>query len=38
MMAPMAEGVVDFEGLVAAQQRGLEALARRLVWDAEEAT
>ena len=37
MMAPMAEGIVDFEGLVAAQRRGLEALARRLVWDAEEA-
>jgi RNA polymerase sigma-70 factor (ECF subfamily) len=29
--------VLDFEGLVRAQRRGLEALARRLVWDAEEA-
>lgn len=36
MMRAMHEGI-DFEGLVGAQRRGLEALARRLVWDAEEA-
>ncbi|MBL8918757.1 MAG: sigma-70 family RNA polymerase sigma factor [Myxococcaceae bacterium] len=36
MMRVMHEGI-DFEGLVRAQRRGLEALARRLVWDAEEA-
>lgn len=37
MMAPVKAGSVDFEGLVAAHRRGLEALARRLVWDAEDA-
>lgn len=36
MMRAMHDGI-DFEGLVTAQRRGLEALARRLVWDAEEA-
>jgi RNA polymerase sigma-70 factor, ECF subfamily len=37
MMAQMSESAIDFEGLVAGQRRGLEALARRLVWDVEEA-
>lgn len=37
MMPPVPEVALDFEALVSAQRRGLEALARRLVWDAEEA-
>lgn len=37
MMAAVRVSGFDFEGLVTTQRRPLEALARRLVWDAEEA-
>ena len=37
VMPPVPEVALDFEALVSAQRRGFEALARRLVWDAEEA-
>jgi RNA polymerase sigma-70 factor (ECF subfamily) len=36
-MATVRVDGFDFEGLVASQRRPLEALARRLVWDAEDA-
>jgi RNA polymerase sigma-70 factor, ECF subfamily len=36
-MATVRVDGFDFDGLVAAQRRPLEALARRLVWDAEDA-
>ncbi|MDX2013191.1 MAG: sigma-70 family RNA polymerase sigma factor [Myxococcaceae bacterium] len=36
-MATVRVDGFDFEGLVATQRRPLEALARRLVWDAEDA-